>query len=712
MSRICVPGLLAFLAVAPLGVRGADEGVDLPGGIAAEVEADVAIIAEAKEAAAEAPEVIEVEAGEGFEIDVVLDPFVIADGDGDGEEKSGESATKLAAEDEKLLSEFVKKAAAVRQKQLTSLMEKRTAEMVNELKLDPDTQKKLEALTGPAVEATQEKWEGKCRDWLVPFISRNNTGAAETLKNWKPEQIAANNNFGGVAAPDQTDAWKEGVAKILSEEQLKRQEEMEARRMAKLREEMADYLAASEAQAGEVMDRSMGVVVGRILQYGEVDEERQKKLKAAAAEAVKTTVAEWRKRVEKQLLDTDESSREQMTRRGGVMGVNTTDKENQPQEQKVWTDAVAQILTDAERRKIEDRRMELRARRAEALSIVLVTDLDRLVGFSEPQRNALLEMMNKPLQGLPDTYFETPENGYYSIDMTEMMKKAGEIEEARIAALLDGGQLKRWKAVNPSQLRNSYVRERIDAGKLPKPEDIDEVEMERILSGFLHREARKMKQRMQSIMESRVENIQRVASPSPETVAVLTTAAKGAAEEMAQGSIGNLTGWVRGQFQNVKPADVPARLQNLYNPYFNDRQAPVEPELWTASVERSLSDPQREAWKAECASRELWRMRGLTSMVMTELEKRMTLKPEQREALQKKMAAVIDDYDADFANFFSYGWHLQGYYSMIPLAMLEEKELLEFFDKKEIDTLKEKCLGNSLQYVDMIRRNHKSRAKK
>ena len=112
----------------------------------------------------------------------------------------------------------------------------------------------------------------------------------------------------------------------------------------------------------------------------------------------------------------------------------------------------------------------------------------------------------------------------------------------------------------------------------------------------------------------------------------------------------------------------------------------------------------------ECDARDALRLTGLTAMVVTETEKRISLTNGQREKLQKKMDEVIREFDQDFSNFFSYGWHLQGYYSMIPLAMLTDKEMEEVFDKGQAETVKEKCLGNAMQYAEMIRRNHDSRA--
>jgi len=667
MRRTCLSGLIALLA-APLPGRGDD--LELFGGKGLELKADIK------------------------RIDVEKEPKE--------EEVFGE---------EKAIRGFVKKATASRRQVLAKGLEKTVAGLVKEMKLDAAAKQKLEALGTRAYEAAVAEWGVKCREWAVAMIDQS---GEEALNGWDPDQLASNQQI-VATEPEETAEWRDGLKQILTAEQWAAREEKENAGMEKLRKEFADYLASSEAQAGEMMASGMDSLLSRILQHGGIDEDRRKKLKQAAGEAVKVTLAGWRVRAEKQLLKMDESTRERMTQRNGLMGVNTSDKANQPQEQTVWKEALAQVLTEVERAQVEERQRVSRGRRAESLGMVLVADLDRLVGFSEKQRSGLLELVVKPLQGLPAHYFDAPEgSGHYSIDMAQMYRQIKRIKEEQISGLLDATQMKRWKEVTPNQLSRNYgyMRERIDAGEVPPAAEMDEVEVERVLSSFLHQEARKMKLKMQAMMESQVENISRVSSPGPEAVTVLRTAAKGAAEEMAMGSINNLTSWVRSQFQSLKPADVPARLQSLNFPYFGERQASAEPKLWTAAVERLLTGPQREAWKVECAAREAWRLRGISAMVLTELEKRVPLKPEQREALHKKLSAVISDYEPDFANFFSSAWHLQGYYALVPLAIMEDKEMEEFFDKKEWETVKEKCLGNALQYADMLRRNHKSRTGK
>lgn len=649
---------------------------------------------------------------------LALDIVVLDDGEVEeivtdsGEESEADTDVKLSEKQEKWLTEFVKKTADFKKKAFEKEAESAAKELKDSLKLDDAAQAKLKELAPKAAAAAHEVWTAKCKEWLSPFLAQAGEGDG-AMAGWEAEDIANSSTVPGAIDPAETEVWKKGVAEILTPEQIKAHSDLETERIAKLREQLADYLAASEAQASEVITRAMESALNRILQYSEIDEERKKKLKAASDEAVKLTVADWKVRAEKQLLQMSESQREQMTRNGGFMGVNTNEKHNKPDLQKVWQEASRSVLTEIEQKQIKERRAEARGRRAEALAMVLVSELERFVGFNDKQREEITKLAAPLLLKLPAQFFESPDNGYYSIDMSQLFRQMTKLTDEQLGTQLDAAQIKRWKAVNASQLsRNSYVRERLDAGKLPPPEEMDEVEVERILSGFLHRESRKMRKAAQSVMEAEVENIVRVAGPAPEAVAVLHTASKGAAEELTLNSTNNLESWVRGQFQNLKPEDVPGRLQNLYNPYFSERQMQAETELWTSTVERMLTEPQRDAWKKELEARAAWRRRGLTATVMTELEKRIVLSPEKRPALQEKITSVIAEYEPDFANYFSFGWHLQGYYSMIPLAMLQDKEMEEHFDKKQLETVKEKCLGNSLQYVEMIRRNHESRTGK
>ncbi len=630
-----------------------------------------------------------------------------AEDEEDGEDKP--EAPKLSDEQKAALEEFFEKASKMKRKMFEGQMETAVRELAEEQKLEREARKKLEAGTGKAVDATMTAWEKAFRKYVEQQAVQ---ATAANIKAWSAQSWSNYNINADLTPPAETEEWKAVIKEVLTAEQMTAREAAAKAAEEKFQKDFGDYLATCEGQAGDQMSAVIDSEVERIARFSKIDDERRKKLKAAGEEAVKECVKAWRRRMENQLKSMDEKQREQMTSRGGRMSVNLTETEFQPKERQAWKDGLAQLLTDAERQSLEDRYLEVRTRRADALAIILTSDLDKLVGFNAEQRTKFLPLASKRLLKLPDHYFTMPENGgYYSIDPGQMLQQVQKLKDDDLKAILSESQVKRFREASPDQMSrsNSYVREKLEVGDVPSPEEMDEVEVERVLSGFLHREARRMKLKMLSLMEARVEHIGRVSNPSPETVQVLTTAAKGAAEEMARNNINNLSGWVRGQFQTVKPADVPERLKNLYNPYFSERNQPEPPPLWTAAVERLLDEGQRSLWKAEMDLREQWRREGLTAAVVTDLEKRIAMTEEQRTKLARKVEEVITQYEPDFANYFSFGWHLQGYYSLIPIAMFTDKEMEEHFDKQQRETVKDKMLGNAMQYAEMIRQNHKSR---
>jgi hypothetical protein len=627
------------------------------------------------------------------------------------DEEAEPDAPKLSDEQKQALDEFITKASKLKRKMFEGQMETALKELVEEQKLEREARKKLEAGTGKAVDATMTTWEKAFRKYVEQQVVQGRATPAN-IKAWSAQSWSNYNVNADTVPPRESAEWQAVIKEVLNAEQMAAREAATKAAEEKFQKDFGDYLATGEGQAGDQMSAVIESEVERITRYSGIDDERRKQLKAAGEGAVKECVRAWRRKMENQLKSMDEKQREQMTSRGGMMSVNMAEKEYQPKEREAWKEAVTRILTEEERKTLEARYEEVRKRRADALATVLTNDLDRLVGFNAEQRTKFLPMAAVRMLKLPEQYFSMPESGgYYSIDPGQMLQQVQKLKDAELKAVFSEGQVKRFREASPDQLSrsNGYVHQKLEVGDVPKPEEMDEVEVERVLSTFLHQEAKRMKLKMLSLMEAQVEHIGRVTSPAPATVLVLTTAAKGAAEEMAMGSINNLSGWVRGQFQNVKPADVPERLKNLYNPYFSERNQPAPPQFWNAAVERLLNEEQRKSWKKEMEVREQWRREGLAAMVVTDLEKRIAMPEEQRAKLLRKVDEVITQYEPDFASYFSVGWHLQGYYSLIPIAMFTEKEMEEHFDKKQLETVKDKMLGNALQYAEMIRQQHKSR---
>jgi hypothetical protein len=608
--------------------------------------------------------------------------------------------------DGKKMVELAQKAAELRRADLEKELDASIKEIVEAAKLDDAAKKKLEELRKPAVEAAMEDWVDKACQFLAPTVIRGGN-AEKALRNFQPQTLNKTRNIKSGKSPEETKAWKEGVKAALSPEQYAAVEKLEKERQGKLVREFKDFLDASEDQLGQSVDMAMEQKLQTILLYGGIDEERAKKLKEAAAAAVKETLQLWRQRAEKKLLAMDESSREQMMQNNGFMGMDPSESDNKPENLEVWKNAVKELLKEDELKVIETRRGEVKKRRAASLAMVIVADADRFLGLSEDQRNKLLEASTEPMMQLGSTFYESPENGYYSLNINEMLDKVKEAGDGKLKDTLSAAQRKRLKELTPQHLsRNSYII-RNSGDKNEKL--TDESDVERLLSKFLYEEAKSIKQRVVDGMEARIESLQRVAKPDEKAVSILRTAAKGSAEQVSQGTIRNIETHIRSQFAGLTPEQAGQRLGNLYNPFTNDRTLLSDAPLWTATVDRVLTPEQREAWKKETEARDQWRYRSLAEMCLTEAEKRIIVKPENLEPARVKLVEMLAKYETDINNYFSFGWHLQGYYTCIPMALLEDADLEKLFGKEQMDTITNKLLSNARRYADSIRQQHKSR---
>jgi len=209
-----------------------------------------------------------------------------------------------------------------------------------------------------------------------------------------------------------------------------------------------------------------------------------------------------------------------------------------------------------------------------------------------------------------------------------------------------------------------------------------------------------------------VDTICRVTNLAPEGKAVLLTAAKGAAERLALQSFSQAESYVRQNMQNVPLAQLPARIAEFGMPSFGRRGKEPDAPLWTAAVERVLDAGQRKALQEDADVRGSWQLRAVTSLIMTDLEMQVTLKPEQVTALHPKTLAIIKEYSQEIDNYFSPGWHLSGYYNKVPVALIPEAEMKEIFGADAFEKIKERCFQNASNYAENIKQQHDQRLKR
>lgn len=608
-------------------------------------------------------------------------------------------------------AEFTSKVAAQRRLQLQPDMEKTAQELQEKAKLDEAGSTRLKALATAAVDESMKAWEAQFGLRYAPFLVQSGDPGA-VLKAWKPEQFVGNSANLVAISPTHTAVWKEGLKTILTPEYHAAMEVEAAEQRKQVLAEMEGYLADAEFKAGELFSSIMDHEVEQILQHRELDETRQNALRGAAEEARKVTLQNWRKRAENRLAEMDEKSLKIFSRNRGEPAVDPAEPGNRPQERSVWKTARRTILTEPEQQAIREGQQGVKDRRAGALAMTIISQMDTMIGLSGSQREKLLELGRPLMLSLPKPFFEAPAvESYTSLDAGQILTEIREIPESTLAALLDPAQLRRWQAMTPADLpENNRYSVRNTAAVPGKPAEVmDENEAGRLIALTVSSEVGRIQQRAFSRMEARVDDIARVVSLSPETVALLRTAGKGAAMQTTKDTVNNLDQYVVQQMKGVKPGDIPARLKALSMPRFQESRKQVEPRIWTAALQRLLTAPQLELWKQEGKAREDWQQRATSALVVTEVEKYLVLPSEKRELLLQKVDAVINTYEAEISNFFSPGWQFQSYYNTIPLALLAEKEMAEVFNPKQLETVRTRSLGRVTQYADMIRQQHGQR---
>ncbi len=630
-------------------------------------------------------------------------------------EEEIEIPNELSKEDAAILREFCSQASVHWLKNNEANLKSSVTKFFESNHLTNEEQGKILAALPAVSGEVGTRWAGKLEQMLQQSVL--NSGA-RVIAQWKPEQFSESYAAYFHLSFQDTTPWKEALQQTLQPDKLAALEEASKVRRQKVLEKMKDSLGACEDVVKQRLAQVMDGRARRVTQNSEIDEARVKLLTKAADEAVNASVAAWRSQAEITVSGMTETELKNLRKSIQQQNMDPlllrSEKASvQPHEQPAWKEALATVLTPEERKLFAERRREFRQRRTATLALTIVTELDPLFGFSETQRKALAEAGAREMQGLPAFYFEPPDpNTYYGLNLQNLLAKVQQIDPKWLEQTLEPGQLERWKTLKPEMLpQANYYREPVPVDeKAPAP--ANELEAEQMISDVLFNQSHAIRQRELNIMAAKVEIIARVTQLGAEGRAVLMTAAKGASERSAQNTFTQAEQYLRQQFQNTPFKNLQERLVNFSMPNFGNRGREPESPIWKAAVERVLDASQKKAWEEDCEMRSAWRLRTLAASGVSDLEQQMKLKPEQVEKLQKKVEAVIKEYEPEIENYFSAGWYLQGYYNKVPVALLSEEEMKEIFSKEEIETLKDRCIPNALSYAENLKRNHSRRVQK
>lgn len=400
-----------------------------------------------------------------------------------------EEEDELPEEAEEAFQVFIDEAAKARLEKLQKTVEKYAAGLADGLELDEAARDRLAERYPEIVAATQSAWREKFQELYRPSLtnSANPTNPIETLKSWDAKAFANNQNY-PLARPDRTVAWRDVLEAVLSPEQLARYEAEEKVKAEELRRELEDHLLRCEEIATTRMQPIMDAEISQLQALAKLDEKRLEKLNAAATSAIEATVSDWIKRWEDQVMEMDDAQRKQRTGSNAFPPLDTSKGEN-PKTHQIWEDSLAQVLSEVELADVKQRRADRRRARSEALAMLMVDELEPLVGFTAEQRKQLKARFAKAMLTLAERYYVAPaNNSYYSLNPGQMFNHLSGIAESEVLPLLDEGQAERWKGVTQQALapNNHSSSGKVDGLEFPPPDQLDTIGAQRLITTYIY----------------------------------------------------------------------------------------------------------------------------------------------------------------------------------------------------------------------------------
>jgi hypothetical protein len=473
---------------------------------------------------------------------------------------------------------------------------------------------------------------------------------------------------------------------------------------------LKDYLEKVAPQWQPGYEQQMKWQVSAVKAELALDEERGKKLDAAADEAVKVTLETWKTKTARLLRGLSEEQFQ-----GLIAGRNhyyaSLEQEEMPANQAPWRKGLQSILSEQERGSWESAQKERAERERRALLLVMVFELDKKLALSPAQR-VRLEPVLEPV--VSDLTKGRSENGYWSLNLDSLFATAKRAKSADVRAILDDLQWRRWETLSATVKASRSVVEpavakEADPATARKPDGFD---MEREVSKFLHERMVEQRAQVAEVMQVKYEDVVRVAGVKEEAAKRLQTAAKGAVEHAMREWRHDMDSYVRGNIQGATPQGIRQRLEGMGNVTFGRRQPAEAFHPWQPTLDQVLDVTQREAWERQMDERHSYMEAAMGRFIVAEFDRRYRLTKTQHQRLAPMIESLLREYLPDIEREFSYyrdTWHLQGYYVLTPLAGIPEKELKEILNKEQWAQLQERDLPNANSRWNDVKQYHERR---
>ena len=494
--------------------------------------------------------------------------------------------------------------------------------------------------------------------------------------------------------------WEQVAAKVLPAEAMDQWRKILAKEKQDEEAEFVKLIKPSEVYARQQMERLMIAEMDNITTELKVDEKRVEELRKLSDAAIEESLNLGRKQWMKQVRNYSAAERKRM----GANSYFGMSEEQRASSLPVWKDGLKKVLTEDERTRMEDGMEQREQRSVLALSRACLAEMDQSLMLNKVQRTKLQPLIKKQMEPL----LEQRRQEYWSYNAQQLFQSVGKLPEESVREILDEAQWERWQVlVKASGSTRSTTA--------VNGEKSDVADMEAAISAHLYKMFLAERQKVLDVMMPHVEEAGRVLSLPDETMAELTTAAKGAVEHSLGYWRQNTERYVRQAVQTATPQNVLQALAGTERVNFSrrgDEHLPENMEVWTSALQKKLNDDQRLALAKMAQERDDFRLKAMAAMTVAELDRRRRLNGEQCAKLEPVLKKVLADYRPDIERYMSTNWFLQYYYALVPVAGVPEKQLEAVLTPEQWKNFKDRDLPDAMQYWEGIESNHKNRLKK
>ncbi len=522
--------------------------------------------------------------------------------------------------------------------------------------------------------------------------------------------------------PAEQPVWNEGLASVLSAEQLETWKTEKEKRDRAFDEEIKGFVAFTKQRVRIQNEQLMQGKISVMKMALKLDDERAKKLDALGDEAAAKSAETIEGAARKTLLNFDAVRRKQILKNNGLYV--QPEEDQAPEKQAVWTEGLGKILTAEELAQWETAMEQRKGRREETMAHLLVMILDQNAAFTASQREQLLPIAERVIKTQPALFPDLRPDVYYNLNPQLFYSAGAQATEEELKAILDPTQLEHWLDVCKQRQRgrhpvavNRAVPQR--PRKPGEPAPFEPEELENAVSDYFYELAGREQDRALAEEMLRAEDAIRVAGVEGKAADRLRTAARGVMETNLNTWKTNVAQNMRAQLAKATPADVRQRLGNMgvaTSRRVRTGAAEEKKDLFDTTVAAELNDSQRAAWNKELEAREAYRQRSVTLSLLMELDRLCFLTPEQMVKLEPIVTEQIEEYGPDMDQMFGYsdslGWFIQPYYALTPVAGVPEKTMREILvDEQWKQWIASNQYNNGTNYWKNIESNHKRRVK-